>query len=192
MLFLKSLLFIVWNIALGLPLVYFLQWFLFNAKARYIFGKRCFLTPGLIVRKREWLFSKVRYLLHDYLRQAEDQHLAEGYLKDWECRIQEFLWEKSDFIESWRFMPTKLKQSIRTKLVDAVAAMASKLLRNTVPRLLEQWRVEHRIDDCDFQFSVEFFRKYYNQYVHRYLVYFILVINTVIGIANMILYLFIG
>ncbi len=58
MLFLKSLLFIVWNIAWGLALVYFLRWFLFNSKARYFFGKRNILTPGLIVRKREWLFVK--------------------------------------------------------------------------------------------------------------------------------------
>ena len=61
-----------------------------------------------------------------------------------------------------------------------------------VPRLLEQWRVEHRIDDYDFQFSSDFFLTYYNRYVHKYLAYFFIAVNLIIGIMNGILYLFIG
>ena len=192
MLFLKSLLFIVWNIAWGLALVYFLKWYLFNPKARYFFGKRCILTPGLIVRKREWLFEKTRDLLHDYLRQAENPNLEEGYLKAWELKIRTVLWEKTAFVDSWPMLPAKLKHGIRMKIVDAFTGMASNLLRKTVPRMLEQWRVEHRIDDYDFQFSADFFRKYYNRYVHKYLVYFFLALNLIIGISNGILYLIIG
>lgn len=192
MLFLKSLLFIVWNIGWGLLLVYMLRWFLFNSRPRYFFGKRCIITPGLIVRKREWLFVKARDLLHDYLRQAEDPHLPDGYIKAWEKKIHDFLWEKTAFVDSWPFLPAKLKHTIRTKIVDAFTGMASKLLRNTVPRLLEQWRVEHRIDDYDFQFSSDFFLTYYNRYVHKYLAYFFIAVNLIIGIMNGILYLIVA
>ncbi|MDD2596578.1 MAG: hypothetical protein PHO35_03885 [Candidatus Cloacimonetes bacterium] len=192
MLFLKSLLFIVWNIAWGLSLVYLLKWFLFNPKARYFFGKRVFLTPGFIVRKREWLFVKARDLLHDYLRQAENPRMEDGYLKAWEEKVHDFLWDKTSFVDGWPFLPHKLKHTIRMKIVDAFASMVSGLLRKTVPRLLEQWRVEHRIDDYDFQFSIDFFLKYYNRYFHKYLMYFFIGLNLIIGISNMILFILIG
>lgn len=192
MLFLKSLLFIAWNIALGLCLVYFLRWFLFNSKARYFFGKRCIITPGFLVRKREWLFVKVRDLLHDYLRQAENPKLGDGYLRVWETKIRTFIWEKSSFVEAWPFLPARMKDKIRDKIADSFTGIASRFLRKTVPRLLEQYRVEHRIDDYDFQFSVDFFLKHYNRYIHRYLLYFIIALSLKIGILNMILYLVIG
>lgn len=192
MLFLQSLLFIVWNIVLGLLVIYLVKWLLFNPKPRFIFGKKVWLTPGLIVSKREWLFNKARFLLHDYLRQAENSHDRNGYLAKWEDQAHEFLWEKTDFVDSWRFVPAKLKNGIRRKVVEGLVGIVSKLLRKTVPRLAEQLRVEHRLDDYDFQFSIEFFRKYYNKYVHKYLVYFFIAVNFIIGVANMILFLIIG
>lgn len=192
MLFLRSLLFIVWNIALGLMIIYLIRWFLFNPKARYIFGKRVIFTPGFIVSKRDWLFTKARDILHGYLNQAENPKLQDGYLASWERKIHDFLWEKTDFIEGWRFLPAKLKKTIRTKIVEAFCGIASSLLRKTVPRMIEQLRVEHRIDDFDFQFSIDFFRGYYNKYVHKYLMLFFMAINLIIGILNMILFLFIG
>ncbi|MCB5261870.1 MAG: hypothetical protein LHW64_04065 [Candidatus Cloacimonetes bacterium] len=192
MLFLKSLLFIVLNLAMGLLVVEFVKWLLFNSRARFIFGKKVWLTPGLIVSKRDWLFNKARFLLHDYLKQAEDSKDKYGYLAKWEKLVHDFIWEKTEFVDAWRFMPAKLKAGIRKKIVDAFTGMASKLLRKTIPRLAEQLRVEHRIDDFDEQFSLDFFRKYYNLYVHKYLIYFFLAINLIIGLENMILYLIIG
>ncbi len=192
MLFLNSLLFIVWNVILGLCIVFFLRWFLFNPKARYIFGKRFFLTPGFLVRKREWLFMKARDILHDYIRQAENPSIKDGYLAEWEEKVRDFLWDKTDFVDGWPLMTQKMKAGIRRKIVNAFTGIVSKLLRKTVPHFLEQWRVEHRIDDYDFQFSIDFFRKYYNKYVHKYLVYAFLAINFIIGVENMILYLIIG
>jgi hypothetical protein len=177
---------------LGLLLISFVKWLLFNPKPRFIFGKKVWLTPGFIVRKRNWVFNKARYYLHDYLEQAENPRDKEGYLARWEQQVHVFLWEKTSFVDSWRFMPLKLKTGIRNKIVDAFAGMVSKLLRKTIPRLAEQLRVEHRIDDFDFQYSIDFFRKYYNQYVHKYLIYFFLAVNFIIGLANMILYLIIG
>lgn len=191
MLFLQSLLFIVWNIVLGLLVVFFLRWFLFNPKARFIFGKKLWLTPGFLVHKRDWLFSKAKFILHDYLHQAENPRIKDGYLAKWEQTVHDFLWVKTEFIDSWRFVPAKLKQVIHKKIVQAFTAMASQFLRKTVPRMAERLRIEHRIDDIDFQFSIDFFRNYYNRYVHKYLIYAFLAINFIIGVENMILYLII-
>lgn len=192
MIFLKSLLFIVWNIALGLSLVYLFKWLLFNAKPRYIFGKRIPLTPGFFVAKREWLFSKARDLLHDYLDQAANLGTRNGYLAKWLGMIRKFLWEKTEFVGEWKFLPGKLKITIRTKIVDAFANLATNLLRKTVPKLIEQLRVEHRIDEYDFQFSVEFFYGYFRKYVYKPLIIAFAALNFLIGIMNMILYLIIA
>ncbi len=191
MIFLKSLLFIVWNIALGLSIVYMLKWFLFNAKARYVFGKRIPLTPGFLVAKREWLFSKARDILHDYLEQAANPDRT-GYLKKWLKQIHNFLWDKTSFVDDWRFLPAKIKDSIRNKIVDAFVNIASKVLRKTVPRLVEQLRVEHRIDDFDFQFSIDFFYGYFRKYVYKPLLIAFAALNLLIGIMNMILFLIIA
>jgi len=192
MIFLKSLLFIVWNIALGLSLVFLFKWFLFNAKPRFIFGKRIPFTPGFFVAKREWLFSKVRDLLHDYLDQAAHLNTGNGYLVKWLGKIRQFLWQKTDFVQEWKFLPNKLKTTIRTKIVDAFANLATNLLRKTVPRLIEQLRIEHRIDEYDFQFSVEFFYGYFRKYVYKPLIIAFAVLNLIIGIMNMLLFLIIA
>lgn len=192
MIFLKSLLFIVWNIALGLSLVYLFKWLLFNAKPRYFFGKRIPLTPGFFVAKREWVFSKALDLLHDYLDQAANPGTRNGYLSKWLGMIRKFLWEKTEFVGEWKFLPGKLKTTIRTKIVDAFANLATNLLRKTVPRMIEQLRVEHRIDELDFQFSVEFFYGYFRKYVYKPLIIAFAALNFLIGIMNMILYLIIA
>lgn len=184
------MLFIVWNIALGFAILAFLKWFLFNQKARFIFGKKFPLTPGLLVRKRDWLFNKARDILHDYLEQAESEKT--GYLVKWEKAVFEAVWEKTSFIESWKLLPKSIKEKIHQALSTAARDIARNLLRKTVPRLVEQFRLELQIDKYDFQFSIDFFYKYFRQYVYKPLWYAFLAVNAIIGIMNMILFLIIA
>ena len=192
MIFLKSLLFIGWNVILGVLIVVKFRWLLFNSKRRYIFGKRIPLTPGFLVAKREWLFNKARSILHDFLDQAADPIGKTGYLKAWLEKITEFLWDKTSFVSEWRFLPLKLKERIRHKIVDAFAGIAENILRKTVPRLIEQFRVEYRIEEFDEQFSIEFFYGYFRRYVYKPLLIAFAAVNLLIGISNMILYLIIA
>ena len=189
MLFLKSLLFIVLNVGVGLLLVYFAKWFLFNSTQRKIFGVRNPLTPGFVVRKRDWVFNKARDLLHDYLEQAGNPQANTGYLYNLEEQIQQKVWEQTSFVDDWPLLPGGLKESIRNTVSNAVRGIASKILRKTVPHLLEQWRIEHRIDEYDEQFNLEFFYKYFRQYLYVPLLKIVAGINLVFGILNMILFL---
>lgn len=192
MIFLKSLLFIAWNIVLGISIVLVFRWVLFNAKAHYIFGKRIPLTPGYLVAKREWLFSKAHSILHDYLDQAGDPKRETGYLVKWLEKITDFLWDKTDFVAQWRFVPRKLREMIRHKLVDSLTGIAENILRKTVPHLVEQYRVEYRIDDFDDQFSIEFFYGYFRKYVYKPMLIAFAAVNLIIGIMNMLLFLIIA
>ena len=49
--------------------------------------------------------------------------------------------------------------------------------------------MEHRIDDYDEQFNLEFFYKYFRQYLYVPLLKIVGGINLVFGIMNMVLYL---
>ncbi len=175
--------------ALGTLLLYSLDWFLFNLKSRRFLGMHIPLTPGFIVKKREWVFNKVRDLLQDYLEQAENKQDKSGYLAKWEQKIRNFVYDKAVFVNSWPLIPQKLKDKIRNLIADSVKEIASKLLRRTVPHMLEQLRVEHRIDDFDEQFDVLFLRKYWRKYGLKYLMWLFWAINFLVGIMNMIWFL---
>lgn len=189
MIFLKSLLFIVWNILLGTILLLKINWFLFNRKQRRIFGIRIPLTPGFLVRKRDWVFNKARDILHDYLEQAEDTLSKSGYLAKWEKLVRDAVWEKTAFIDDWKFVPRGIKDKIHESLSSAAKDIASRVLRKLVPHFIEQWRIEHRIEEFDEQYSIEFFYKYFKKYVLKPLLLAFLAINFVIGLLNMILFL---
>ncbi len=189
MLFLKSLLFIVWNIALGSLLVYSLKWFLFNPKPIRLFGKKLPLTPGFLVRKREWLFNQSRDLLQGYLNQAANTMAKNGYLFKWESQVWQAVWDQTMFIDEWILLPKGLKQKLHASVSTAAKGLASKLLRKTVPHFIEQWRIEYRIDEFDEQFNMEFFYSYFRKYVYKPLLLAFLAVNLIIGILNMVLFL---
>jgi len=191
MILLKSLTFILWNIALGTLLVLLLNWLLFNRKARYIFGKKIPLTPGFFVAKRDWLFDKVRSILNDYLDQAAHPYIKDGYLYGWIKKVRQYLWEKTSFVEEWHFLPAKLKLLVRNKIVDAFTAIAESILRKTVPRMVERLQIEHRIDEFDIQFSVDFFYSYFKRYVYKPMLLIFAGLNLLIGIMNMVWFLII-
>lgn len=192
MLFLKSLSFILWNIALGTALVYSVKWFLFNRKQRKLFGRKIPLTPGFLVRKREWLFTKARDMLQDYLTQAENRLYKSGFLFKWEKQIWQAAWDNTSFIDDWSLLPKGLKQKLHGWVSSAAKDLASKVLRKMVPHFIEQLRIEHRIDEYDEQFNIDFFYSYFRKYIYKPLLLAFLAINLIVGIMNMILFLIIA
>jgi hypothetical protein len=192
MIFLKSLLFIVWNILVGASIVFLLRWCLFNVKARFLFGIHIPLTPGFLISKRDWVFDKVKSILHDYLEQADNLRHTRGYLVKWEKQIFESVWEKAQGIEGWKLMPKSWKEKLRTFIAQMARDLASKILRQMIPKLVEQLRIEHRIEEFDNRFSSEVIAGYYTRYVHKYLLYAFVGVNLLIGILNMILFWFIA
>lgn len=192
MLFLKSLTFILWNIALGTLLVYSVKWFLFNRKQRKLFGWKIPLTPGFLVRKREWLFTKARDILQDYLNQAGNRLNKSGYLFNLEKQVWQVAWDQTSFIDDWKLLPKGLKQKIHGAISAAAKDLASKMLRKMVPHFIEQLRIEHRIDEYDEQFNIDFFYSYFRKYIYKPLLLAFLAINLLIGLLNMILFLIIA
>jgi len=187
MIFLKSLLFIVWNVGIGVLLINLIRGLLFNRKSRFVFGVHIPLTPGFLISKRDWVFNKVRAILHDFLDQADSVRNL-GYLAKWEKLVFDTVWEKVQFVDGWKLLPRSWKAKIKNFIAQTAKDLAKQILRQLIPKLIEQLQIEHRIDTFDEQFSSKVIRQYYNQYVHKYLIYFIMAVNLLIGITNMILF----
>ncbi|MBM4403216.1 MAG: hypothetical protein FJ042_02330 [Candidatus Cloacimonetes bacterium] len=187
--FLKSLTFVLWNIALGLVILYSVKWLLFNPKQRRFLGKRVPLTPGFFIRKRDWIFNKVRDVLQDYLDQANDLLNKSGYLAKWETMVFDEVFRRTKFIDAWKLMPRKWKEKLRDHIAQAGQNVARRILRKIIPDLVAKYRLEYRIDDFDEQFSAQVIYSYFRRYVYRYLRYFVIGINLLFGISNMIWYL---
>jgi hypothetical protein len=191
MIFLKSLTFILWNVALGSILLYSTRWFLFNRKQRKFLGIKIPLTPGFLVRKRDWLFNKARDVLHDYLNQAAKATMKEGYLNKWEELVRQTVLEKTGFIDDWKLLPASFRSKIKETVATSVKEIIARILRKLVPHFIEKWRLEFHIDELDERFNIDFILLYFNKYVFKYLLLGFLILNFIIGLVNMIWYLII-
>ena len=190
MIFLKSLIFILWNVAFGYAALVSVKWFLFNPRPVFVFRKKLLFTPGFLVRKRDWIFDKARDLLQNYLDQAESQKA--GYLAKWEKAVFEAVWEKTQFVEGWKLVPKSIKEKIHMMISTAIRDVVRNILRKTIPRMIEQYRLEMQLDDYDDKFSIDFFQRYFTRYIYKPLLIVVLAVNILIGISNMVLYLIIA
>ncbi|HNX01339.1 MAG TPA: hypothetical protein PKK33_08245, partial [Candidatus Cloacimonadota bacterium] len=91
---LKGFAFIIFNMLGAFFIVYSVKLVLFKRHPFSFFGKQIPITQGYIVRKRNWVLDKLRFLLNDYLRQAENEDYSDGYLKQWENTIFNAIVEK--------------------------------------------------------------------------------------------------
>ncbi|MDD2331721.1 MAG: hypothetical protein PHI68_03600 [Candidatus Cloacimonetes bacterium] len=192
MVFLKSLTFILWNVALGWVFLYLIKWFLFNPKPRFFFRSKIPFTPGFIVRKREWAFGYVRDLLHNYIQQAESHNHKDGYIIRWERQVYNFAYDKLKFINRWKLIPLSIREKIRSLLSNLAREIAKNFLRSVVPHLIEKFRLEFYIDKLDVQLGIEIIYYYFKRYIYKPLWYIFLIINALIGINNLIWYLIIA
>ena len=192
MLFLKSLTFILWNVMIGWSILYLVRWFLFNSKPRFFFRRRIPLTPGFIVRKREWVFNFVRDTLNNYIEQTHNENSKQGYIAAWEKKVKDLAWRKTIFVLQWRFLPHSFREKIRDFQAGLAQKLASTFLRSMVPRLIERFRIEYYIDKFDVQFGIDVIYDFFKRYIYRPVWYVFLALNLLIGIFNMIWFLIIG
>jgi hypothetical protein len=185
--FIKVLIILAVNIGLGLSIAEILRFFLLNQSRRKIMIGSFPLTPGFIIRKREWVLNKAYDLLNDYLDQAEGN--KEGYLKKWEDKVYGFIYEHMNWVNKAGILPEAFRIKIRNFSGNIAKGMASKLLRSFVPHLIEQYKIENKLDLVAAKIEVDVIIGYYNRYVHEYLNKFNLVFFGLIGIVNVITFL---
>ncbi|MDY6916021.1 MAG: hypothetical protein SVM86_06885 [Candidatus Cloacimonadota bacterium] len=191
MIFLKSLLFILYNVAMAFALVYSIKFILFYPKEKKFFlKKKVPLTPGLVPKYRKKLMDKLKITLHDYLNAC--QNFSENNMvTGWEEELYNKAWERLSFFEESKFIPSFLKNKLRHSVALLVFEITRGFLRSFVPYLIQKFEVKKYIELLDEKISIKILEDYYNKYVYKYMLIIVMAFYFLIGIANMILYLII-
>ncbi len=189
--FLLSLIFIPLNLLFGASIIWLIRWLLFNKKQRYIFKKKNILTPGVIPKLKNYGLGKVRTSVKDYFDQVDDFQSHQGYIYKWEKQVYQKVYDGCEFIDNARYIPTSVADWIRHSLAFICKDLSSRFLRTFIPYLYEYYSINDKIDLIDEKIDLVVIESYYNQYIHRFLMYFNLFIFLLAGILNLILFLII-
>ena len=191
MVFLKGLIFIFANIFVGYIFIFALKAFLFYpTKPKYYHGKKIPFTPGFLYRKQTWLINKLQSLLDDYIAYTQDFSKNSKVTK-WEDKVYDKSWEKFEFFEKPRFIPSSIKTMMHYYASLFVFEFSRQFLRNFVPYLMERYNVQKYVDLADKKLDVDLILDFYNKKIEKYMLYALLAINGTIGLFNMIVYLII-
>ncbi len=189
--FLLSLIFIPLNLLFGASIIWFIRWLLFNKKQRYIFKKKNILTPGVIPKLKNYALGKVRGTVKDYFEQVDDFQSHQGYIYNWEKQVYQKVYDATEFIDNARYIPTSVADWFRHSIAFISKDLSSRFLRTFIPYLYEYYSINDKIDLVDEKIDLIVIESYYNQYCHKFLMYFNLFIFLLAGILNLILFLII-
>ena len=189
--FLLSLIFLPLNLLFGVSLIWSIRWLLFNKKQRYIFKKRNIFTPGLVPRFKNFILKKIRGTVQDYFDQVDDFESHQGYIYNWEKKVYLKVYNTTEFIDNIRYMPTSVADWIRNAISFIAKDLSSRFLRTFIPYLYEYYAINDKIDMIAEKIDLTVVEKYYNQYCHKFLIYFTLLLFFIVGVLNQILFLII-
>jgi len=187
--FLLSLIFLPLNLLFGASIIWLIRWLLFNKKQRYIFKKKNILTPGLIIKGKSYALGKVRNTVKEYFDQVDDFESHQGYIYNWEKKVYQKVYDATEFIDNARYIPTSVADWLRHAIAFIAKDLSSRFLRTFIPYLYEYYEVNNKIDMIADKIDLVMIESYYNQYCHKFLMYFNLFIFFLAGILNQILFL---
>lgn len=191
MVFLKSLLFLLINMASGFVLIQTIKLLLFYPdQEKYIFGKKMFLTPGFVYRKKRWLINKLHTLLHDFIYDCEHEQKA-SKISVIETRVYERIWNACRFLERIRYIPSGVVNTVRHIIALFGYELVKQFFRRFLPYMITRYNLERYIELVDEKIDVNIIKDFYLRYIHKFLLLFVLVFCFLIGLFNMIIYLII-
>lgn len=185
---LKGFVFVLCNMLTAFLVVYAVKMVLFKKKPFSFFGKKLPITQGFIVRKRNWVLNKLRFILNDYLTQAREADYPDGYIKRWEQMVYDAVLGKILDMQELSFLPHAWRQKIGNLVANAILGLVKQFLRKFVPFLVEKYQVHSYIDLLDRKLDVEVLISYFNRYVYKPILLFFLAVSFLIGLGNMILF----
>lgn len=189
MIIIKPLIFIIVNMLFGFLYVFAIKFFLFiPSKKKMIYGKRIPLTPAYVYRKKIWLIKKIKKMVNDYINDTKDE-TDDSRITKWEHKVFHKTWDKITFMENLKFIPKSVKNNIRHFISTVVFEVVKQFLRTFVPYLMEKYEVNKYIELLDKKLDVNILKEYFNRYIYKYILMFVLAIHFLIGLGNMIIYL---
>ena len=191
MFIIKPLIFIIVNMLFGFIYVFVIKFFLFiPSKEKKINGKRIPLTPAYVYRKKIWLIKKIKKMVNDYINDTKNDTDGSRITK-WEHKVFHQTWDKITFMDNLRFIPKSIKNNIKYFFATLVFEVVKQFLRTFVPYLMGKYEVNKYIELLDKKLDVDIIKEYFNKYVYKYILMFVLAVHFLIGLGNMIIYLFV-
>ncbi len=189
MFIIKPLIFIVVNMLVGFLFVFAIKFFLFIPSEKLkIFGKHLPFTPAFVYRKKIWLIKKIRKMVNEYINDIKDESDTSRITK-WEHKAFHQTWDKITFLDNLRFIPKSIKNNIKHFLATIVFEVVKQFLRTFVPYLMEKYELNKYIELLDEKLDVDVLKEYFNKYVYKYLLMFVLAVHFLIGFGNMLIYI---
>jgi uncharacterized membrane protein YheB (UPF0754 family) len=188
MVFIKALIFIVFNLLSGYLIVFAGKALLFlPRKPKFWNGKQIPFTPGFLYRKKDWLIQKIRKWVDDYLRDTKIE-TADSRISKWEKEAFDKAWAKFEFVEKPKFIPHFIKEQAHYLLSILVYELMKQFLRSFVPFLIKEYKLEKYINLAEMKLDVDILYHFFQKYIYKYLLYFSLAFFFLVGFGNMILY----
>jgi len=185
----KFIVIVAVNIGLGLGLSGLIYNFFFCSKTKYIFGRKIPFTPGLIYRKKKWLIKKLNGIINDYIKYASDENLHNNYLASFERKIQKNIHNGLKEFFTKKLIP----EFVRKKLVnwsDSLSVfLVKKITRELVPYIIFSADISGKIELLNQKLDIDLLKKYFDEYVYKYVRYFIYAFFGLIGFVNSLIYL---
>jgi len=191
MIFLKSLIFLLYNLLAGFLIVATIRTLLlFPKKKIYLGNRKVPLTPGILYKYRNLLIKKLKDTLNNYINDSRDEN-SSSKISVWENRIFRNVWDKLESIENIRFLPKSFKSNVRYIIALLAYEITKQFLRTFIPFLLEKFKAHKLITIIEEKLDMKIISEYYDKYIFKFMLIFFLSINFIIGLGNMIIYLII-
>lgn len=189
MFIIKPLIFIIVNMLFGFIYIFAIKFFLFiPAKEKRIFNKRVPLTPAFVYRKKIWLINKIRKEVNDFINDTKDDTDGSRITK-WEHKVFHQTWDKLSFLDEYKFIPGSIKRGLKHFISTIVFQLVKQFLRTFIPFLMEKYELNRYIELLDQTLDIDVVKEYFNKYVYKYLLMFVMAIHFLIGFGNMLIYL---
>jgi len=172
------------NLFLLISIPLLLKYFLF-CRTRSWLGCKLFFTPGLIIRKEKQLLQKIDQAIVEYHKFCLDKDSAT--LTRVEDKLSRIIFQKTEFLQNYHFLPTFLSLFLRKILSGVVYQIALQAGREILPSLSNKYEIETRLQEVRAKIEPELIEELSQKYFFKYLLYFFATLGTLIGATNVII-----
>jgi hypothetical protein len=135
--------------------------------------------------------EKINNLVYGYLHDVETSYNG-NRIDGWEQKVFEQCLDWLEERMQWKYVPDKILTAIRVFLAEFGREFARQFLRSFLPYMIKNYKIDNYVDMLNEKFTIEFLQGYYDRYIYKYSLYFMMSVALIIGIINQIIYLIIG